>query len=89
VDPAVRVDERVDVVTVFRASGAERLQAVPCRLRWRGRDIDLTTFGMRHPTAKGQRMIHVFEMGDGKTDYRLEFDAERLTWTLVSVLGAV
>jgi hypothetical protein len=41
---------------------------------------------MRHPTSKGKRMIHVFEMSDGTNDYRLELDAERLTWTLVSML---
>ncbi len=31
-------------------------------------------------------MIHVFDMSDGTNDYRLEFDAERLTWTLVSMI---
>ncbi len=41
---------------------------------------------MRHPTSKGKRMIHVFEMSDGINDYRLEFDAERLVWTLVSMI---
>jgi len=41
---------------------------------------------MRRPTAKGKRMIHVFEMSDGINDYRIEFDAEDLTWTLVSIV---
>jgi hypothetical protein len=30
-------------------------------------------------------MIHVFDMTDGTADYRLEFDAEALTWTLVAI----
>jgi hypothetical protein len=34
-------------------------------------------------------MVHVFDMSDGTHDYRLEFDAERLTWTLVSMLAGV
>ena len=33
-------------------------------------------------------MVHVFDMTDGETDYRLEFDAERLTWTLAEILEA-
>jgi hypothetical protein len=41
---------------------------------------------MRHPTVQGRRMIHVFDMSDGINDYRLEHDAERLTWTLVSMI---
>lgn len=85
-DPTVRIDERVDVVTIFHAEVAERLICVPWKMRFRGQDIVFTIFGMRHPTAKGMRMIHVFEMSDGANDYRLELDAERLIWTLVSMV---
>lgn len=85
-DPTVRIDERVDVVTIFHAEAAERLLCVPWKMRFRGQDIVFTIFGMRHPTAKGMRMIHVFEMSDGVNDYRLELDAERLIWTLVSMV---
>jgi hypothetical protein len=31
-------------------------------------------------------MIHVFDVSDGSNDYRLEHDAERLTWTLVAMI---
>lgn len=31
-------------------------------------------------------MIHVFEMSDGVNDYRLEYDTERLTWMLLSMI---
>lgn len=85
-DPTVRINERVDVVTIFHAEATERLLCVPWKMRFRGQDIVFTIFGMRHPTAKGMRMIHVFEMSDGVNDYRLELDAERLIWTLVSMV---
>jgi len=32
-------------------------------------------------------MIHAFNMSDGVNDYRIEFDAERLIWTLIYVMG--
>jgi hypothetical protein len=38
-----------------------------------------------HPTKKGQRMIHVFDMTDGTADYRLEFDAQDLSWKLIAI----
>jgi hypothetical protein len=38
-----------------------------------------------HPTQKGQRMIHVFDMTDGSADYRLEFDAQDLSWKLIAI----
>lgn len=85
-DPTVQINERVDVVTIFYAQAAERLVCVPWKMKFRNQEIIFTILGMRHPTAKGMRMIHVFEMSDGTNDYRLEFDSERLMWTLVSML---
>lgn len=88
-DPTLRINERVDVIAVYGASGAERLVCIPKKMKYRGQEITFTTLGLRHPTAKGKRMIHVFDMSDGTNDYRLEFDAERLTWELVSMVAGV
>lgn len=85
-DPTIRIDERVDVVPIFYARAPERTICVPWKMRYKGQDIVFSMLGLRHPTNKGKRMIHVFEMSDGSNDYRLEFDAERLTWTLLSMI---
>ena len=85
-DPTIQINERVDVITAFYGSAPERLLSIPKRMRYRNQEIDFTIFGMRHPTAKGRRMIHVFEMSDGVNDYRLEFDAASLTWMLVNMV---
>ena len=87
-DPTLVVDERVDVVVVYRANDDITMIATPYKMRWRGRDILFTKLALRHPTAKGKRMIHVFDVTDGESDYRLEFDAERLTWHLVAVIAS-
>jgi hypothetical protein len=74
------LNERVEVIAVF----GEGLN--PCRpVRFRrasGREIDITEIGLRHPAQQGRRTVHVFDVTDGGADYRLEFDSERLTWTL-------
>ena len=85
-DPTVQINERIEVIVTFHTVAGDRLICFPRKMKFRGQEIDLTIFGMRHDTEKGRRMIHVFEMSDGINDYRLEFDAERLTWTLVSML---
>ena len=82
----IPINERVDIVPIFYASAPERLLCVPWKMKYRGQEIVFTVFGMRHPTAKGKRMIHVFDMSDGVNDYRIEFDAEALTWRLISML---
>lgn len=74
------LNERVDVLARFGAGFN------PCQpLRFRrssGREVEITEIGLRHPTTKGLRTIHVFEVTDGGADYRLEFDSERLSWRL-------
>ncbi|MEO5949851.1 MAG: hypothetical protein ABIQ04_00210 [Candidatus Saccharimonadales bacterium] len=85
-DPTIPINKRVDIVPIFRAFASETMVCVPWKMKFGMQEIIFTKFGMRHPTAKGKRMIHVFEMSDGVNDYRLEFDAERLIWTLVSMV---
>ncbi|OIP85943.1 hypothetical protein COV88_03610 [Candidatus Saccharibacteria bacterium CG11_big_fil_rev_8_21_14_0_20_41_19] len=74
------LNERIKVLAVF-GGGLN-----PCRpLRFRrinGREVDITEIGLRHPNMKGKRMVHIFDVTDGQADYRLEFDAQQLTWHL-------
>lgn len=75
------LDERIEVVAAFGAG------TYPCRpvkfRRASGREVAVTEIGLVHPLAHGRRTVHVFDVTDGGTDYRLEFDSERLTWRLV------
>lgn len=74
------LDEQVKVVAEFNAGYQP---CVPVRFsRSNGREIEVTELGLRHPVAKGSKTIHIFDVTDGGTDYRLEFDSERLTWRL-------
>ena len=74
------LNEQIKVVAVF-GGGLN-----PCRpLRFRrinGREIDITEIGLRHPSMQGKRMLHIFDVTDGSADYRIELDAERLSWRL-------
>lgn len=74
------LDERVDVVATF---GVGLNPCSPRKFRRaNGRVVEITEIGLRHPTKQGNRMVHMFDVTDGVADYRLEFDAERLTWRL-------
>lgn len=89
-DPTIEINEMVDIVPIFRAHADALHICMPWKMRYHGQEIEFTRLGMRHPTEKGKRMIHVFEMADdNNNDYRLEFDSERLTWTLVSMIGGM
>ena len=79
-DPMIELNEHVRVVATF----GEGLEICMPRVfrRANGREVRVTELGMHHPTVQGRRTIHVFDVTDGGTDYRLEFDSERLTWRL-------
>jgi hypothetical protein len=82
---SVQINKEVSIVAYYFKSGLRRLRCYPKRMEYQGRVIEFSETGLRHPTKKGQRMVHVFDMTDGSADYRLEFDAQALTWTLVSI----
>ncbi|RYF27642.1 MAG: hypothetical protein EOO17_05930 [Chloroflexi bacterium] len=74
------LNERIDVVATF---GTGLNPCVPVRFRRpNGQVIEVKEIGLRHPTEKGRRTVHVFDVTDNQADYRLEFDSERLVWHL-------
>jgi hypothetical protein len=85
-EPLEKINERVEMITVHRLGVDPSVAVYPAKMRYRGHEVTFTELGMRHATSAGQRMVHVFDVTDGSDDYRLEYDAERLTWTLVTIL---
>lgn len=81
-DP-IAVDEYVEVLAYYSLPGKSltRLR-YPRKMKYRGEEIAFKELNLRHPTKKGQRMIHVYDVSDGANDYRLEFDAEAEVWKL-------
>jgi hypothetical protein len=79
------INKDVSIVAFYFKNNARHLRCFPKRMEYDGKRIDFTETGMVHPTQKGHRMIHVFDMTDGTADYRLEFDAQALSWTLVAI----
>lgn len=74
------LNERIRVIATF-GSGLNPCMPVKFR-RPNGREVVVREIGLRHPTTKGNRAMHVFDVTDGEADYRIELDSERLTWHL-------
>ncbi len=79
------INKEVNIVAYYFKSSERRLRCFPKRMEYEGKRVDFTETGLVHPTKKGQRMIHVFDMTDGNADYRLEFDAQNLSWKLIAI----
>lgn len=72
------LNERVEVLAAF-GGGLHTCRPLKFR-RASGREVEVREIGLHHPGQAGTRTVHVFDVTDGGTDYRLEFDSERLTW---------
>jgi hypothetical protein len=79
------INKDVNIVAYYFKNDSRRLRCFPRRMEYDGKRVDFTETGLVHPTKKGQRMIHVFDMTDGSADYRLEFDAAALSWKLIAI----
>lgn len=76
----LKLNEPIEVIALFRPG---RTMCEPVRFRRTNkREIAITEIGLRHPSLRGARTIHIFDVTDGSADYRLEFDSERLVWHL-------
>ncbi len=84
----IKINKRVKVLAIFEDNGAEARYCLPLKMRYKNRDYIFGELGLRHPTTKGQRNVHIFDVSDGSADFRLEFDSARLTWTLIHIAEA-
>ena len=84
-DQTTLINKDVNIVAYYFKNTSRRLRCFPKRMEYDGQRVDFTETGLVHPTTKGQRMIHVFDMTDGSADYRLEFDAQDLSWKLIAI----
>ena len=84
-ETVTRIDQDVNIVAYYFRNGLRRLRCFPKQMEYNGRQVTFTETGLLHPTKKGDRMLHIFDMTDGQADYRLEFDAQSLSWKLVHI----
>lgn len=84
-EKSTTINKNVNIIAYyFKGQGPK---CFPKRMEFDGKQVIFTETGLRHRALKGQRMVHLFDMTDGQTDYRLEFDAEELNWKLLYMAG--
>jgi hypothetical protein len=86
-EDVITLNQDVTIVAYY-FKDKDQPKCFPKRMEYGGKQVIFTETGLRHPTHKGQRMVHVFDMTDGSADYRLEFDAMSLIWKLVYIADA-
>ncbi len=67
----------------FRGRG--KLRSFPKQITIDAEEVTFVETGMRYLLQKGQSIVQLFDMTDGNKNYRLQFDNQSFTWTLLNV----
>ncbi len=79
----VTINKEVSVTAVYFQNNKE-LKSFPKRIEFDGREYTFMD-GLRYLIQKGHKLIQVFDMTDGHSEYRLRFDTHEQLWTLVDI----
>lgn len=77
-------NKAIEITAVsFRSNPQEqRFESFPRRMVVDGREYTFAGTGMRYLVQKGQQLVKLFDVSDGRTQYRLRLDSDN-HWTLV------
>jgi hypothetical protein len=79
------INEKVSVILSFnRENGV----VMPKKMRWQGRDYLMKSVSYHHSVREGKKLLHIFHVTNGSSDFRLKLDTENLHWTLEEVYDA-
>lgn len=76
------INKEVNVLSFYFGRGRE-VRCFPKKIELEGRQLDFVE-GLRCLVKRGQDFIQIFSMTDGRKQYRLSFEPENRTWTLLS-----
>jgi hypothetical protein len=75
-------------ITALYFRNKKQLKSFPKRMEFDGHEYTFQESGLQYRVIKNDQDLRFFDMTDGSADYRIEFDAEELTWTLMYILDA-
>lgn len=82
----ISVNKEVAITAVYFRNDTE-LRSFPKRMEFDGETYTFLD-GIRCLIQKGQNLVQLFDMTDGSSNYRLKFDTNESTWTLMNVSNA-
>lgn len=82
--------DKIDVNKEVVISGVyfknkQGLEAFPKQMEFEGSTYTFLNSGWRYLVLKGQEVIKIFSVTDGKANYRLKLDSSRQNWTLLNI----
>ena len=83
------LNEPIDVIVRYRSISDKnkklflRQHCQPVKFRRQnGQEVRVSEVGMTYPVREGRSLNYIFDVTDGRVDYRLEFYTDSMTWKL-------
>lgn len=78
------VDQEVTINSVY-FNNKKNLETFPKEMEFKGETYTFLNNGWRYLVHKGQEVVRVFSVTDGKADFRLKLDPSESHWTLLDI----
>jgi hypothetical protein len=78
------VDQEVTINSVY-FNNKKELETFPKEMEFDGETYTFLNNGWRYLVHKGQEVVRIFSVTDGKADYRLKLDSSENHWTLLEI----
>lgn len=81
------INKEVNVTAWYFRNRPQDFASYPRRIELGDREYTFAE-GLRVRIRKGKQALQLFDMTDGRQNYRLQFDDQQQTWTLLSITNA-
>jgi hypothetical protein len=81
------INKEINVTAWYFRNKHQRLTSFPKRIEYNEQEYTFLE-GLRFLIQKGKQAVQLFDMTDGNSNYRLQFDTQQQLWTLVSITNA-
>jgi hypothetical protein len=73
------IEEKIEIVAIF---GKGHRAVKPFRMKWKGREYNITNVDYVHRVKKGDKILYYFSCSDGTNFFELQFDTSDLGWLI-------
>jgi hypothetical protein len=80
----VTVNQEVTISSVY-FKNKDELETYPKQMIYDGHTYTFANSGWRYLVYKGQEIVRIFSVTDGKTNFRLKLEPSKHRWTLIDI----
>lgn len=73
-----QINEPIEVITIFKQN-----KLIPFKFLWQGKEFLIKKINLTYSRWIGRNKFYFFAVSDNTNYFKLQFDTENLSWTLL------